>query len=90
MSRLDAPDETVIVDVTGVTNGIEATPQQVTATITDKNAPSISLGDDQSIREGMSGQISAMNFVVRLDGPQSEVVRVDVPGAVAQRNEARR
>ena len=36
---LDELDETVIVDITGVTNGTEAAPQQVTVTITDDDDP---------------------------------------------------
>ncbi|HSP14376.1 MAG TPA: Calx-beta domain-containing protein, partial [Thermoanaerobaculia bacterium] len=35
----DEPDETVIVDITGVTNGTESGTQQVTATIADDDAP---------------------------------------------------
>src|SRR5262249_50676834 len=39
------PAETVIVDITGVTNAVELTPQQVTATITDDDSqPSVTLG----------------------------------------------
>lgn len=36
---LDEPDETIIVDITGVTNGSEDGVQQITATITDDNVP---------------------------------------------------
>jgi hypothetical protein len=38
------PDETIIVDVTSVTNGTEATPQQVTVTISDDDV-SLDFGD---------------------------------------------
>jgi len=36
---LDEVDETIIVDISSVINGTEATPQQVTVTITDDDAP---------------------------------------------------
>ena len=50
---LDEVDETVVVDVTGVTNGFEASPQQVTATITDDDPPpTVTLSiDEPSIAE---------------------------------------
>ena len=42
---LDETDETIVVDVTSVTNGIESGTQQVTATITDDDAtPTVTLG----------------------------------------------
>ena len=54
---LDEPDETVVVDITGITNGQEAGTQQVTVTIEDDDEPvmpdvSLSVNNDSIDEDG--------------------------------------
>ena len=50
---LDEPDETVVVDVTSVTNGTESDTQQVTTTIVDAMVPEINVqGNGMDITDG--------------------------------------
>src|SRR5205814_6346875 len=48
---LDEVDETIIVDISSVTNGTESGAQQVTATITDDDGPTISI-NSVTVTEG--------------------------------------
>src|SRR5205823_9421831 len=48
---LDEVDETILVDISTVTNAVEAGTQQVTATITDDDGPTISI-NNVSVTEG--------------------------------------
>ena len=52
---LDEADETVVVDITDVTNGTEDGAQQVTATITDDDPPPTVSIDDVTVAEGDAG-----------------------------------
>ncbi|MGH9458726.1 MAG: Calx-beta domain-containing protein [Thermoanaerobaculia bacterium] len=73
---LDEPDETIVVDINGVTNGTEATPQQVTATIADdEGAPALAIGDVAQA-EGDSGTTGFV-FTVTLTGSTAQIVTVD-------------
>jgi hypothetical protein len=73
---LDEVDETVIVDITGVTNGTESGTQTVTVTITDDDAaPTISV-NDPSVTEGNSGT-TTLTFTVTLSAASGKTVAVD-------------
>ena len=73
---LDEEDETVIVDITGVTNGTESGTQQVTVIITDDDdAPTISV-DNPSVTEGNAGN-AALTFTVTLSAASGKTVTVD-------------
>jgi carbon monoxide dehydrogenase subunit G len=59
---LDELDETVVVDITGVTNGIEQETQQVTATITDDDPPpsvTLSLSESPMAEAGGAATVTA-------------------------------
>ena len=72
----DEDNETVIVDITGVTNATESGTQQVTVTLTDDDdAPTISV-DDPSVTEGDSGT-STLSFTVTLSAASGKTVMVD-------------
>src|SRR5206468_3892736 len=51
---LDEVDETIVVDISSVTNGTEPGTQQVTATIIDDDGPTISIGN-VTVTEGKPG-----------------------------------
>ncbi|WVL02486.1 Ig-like domain-containing protein [Cyanobacterium sp. Dongsha4] len=69
---LDEVNETVIVDITGVTNGTENGTQQQTLTITDDDpAPTISI-NDVTVNEG-----DIATFTVTLSAPSGQVVSVN-------------
>ena len=73
---LDEVDETVIVDITGVTNATESGTQQVTVTITDDDdAPTISV-NDPSVAEGNAGNVT-LGFTVALSTASGKTVTVD-------------
>ncbi len=73
---IDEVDETVIVDITGVTNGTEATPQQVTVAITDDDvAPTLSI-NDVTVTEGNTGTVNA-TFTVTLSATSGQAVTVN-------------
>jgi len=73
---LDEADETVIIDITGVTNGTESAAQQVTTTITDDDdAPAIS-ANDPSVTEGNADTVT-LAFTVSLSTPSGKAVTVD-------------
>ncbi len=72
---LDEDSETIIVDITSVTNGSENGTQQVTASITDDDAtPTLSI-DDVSLSEGNSGT-SSFDFTVSLSAASALTVTV--------------
>ncbi len=73
---LDENDETVIVDITGVTNGIENGIQQVTYTILDDDStPTLSISDP-TISEGNSGSTNA-TFTISLSAASGKTVTVN-------------
>jgi len=73
---LDEVNETVIIDITSVTNGTESGTQQATVTITDDDAePSLSV-NDPSVTEGNSG-IKTLTFTVTLSAASGRTVTVD-------------
>src|SRR5213075_604032 len=51
---LDEVDETIVVDISSVTNGVESGTQQVTAVITDDDGPTISI-NNVTVTEGNAG-----------------------------------
>src|SRR5213075_2785439 len=55
---LDEVDETIVVDISSVTNGTESGTQQVTAVITDDDGPTISI-NNATVAEGNGGTINA-------------------------------
>ncbi|MEP1080015.1 Ig-like domain-containing protein [Leptolyngbya sp. PL-A3] len=75
----DAPDETnetVILDITSVTNGTESGTQQATVTITDDDpTPTLSVGD-VILTEGDAGTQNA-TFTVTLSAPSGQTVTVN-------------
>jgi carbon monoxide dehydrogenase subunit G len=72
---LDEPDETIVVSITGVTNGTESGTQQVTATITDDDpSPTLSVSD-VSVTEGDGGTVDAV-FTVSLSEASGRTVTV--------------
>jgi hypothetical protein len=73
---IDEPDETIIVDIVDVTNAIEATPQEVIATILDDDPPPSLTIDDASLVEGDTGTNNIV-FTVRLSAPSGKTVTVD-------------
>ncbi|HSQ32186.1 MAG TPA: IPTL-CTERM sorting domain-containing protein, partial [Gemmatimonadaceae bacterium] len=73
---LDEIDETVVVDITGVTNGTESGTQQVTATITDDDAePAVSLALAGS---PMSEAGGVATVTATLSRPTSRIVTVNL------------
>ncbi len=77
---LDEANETIIVDISGVTNGTESTPQQVTATIIDDDStPTLSVSDF-AVLEGNSGTTNAV-FTVTLSAPSGQTVTVEATSA---------
>jgi hypothetical protein len=73
---LDENDETIIVDISSVTNGTESGTQKVTATITDDDpTPTLSI-NDVSANEGNSGT-STFDFTVTLSAASGLTVTVN-------------
>ncbi|WP_271783983.1 Calx-beta domain-containing protein [Aquimarina algiphila] len=73
---LDENDETVIVDITGVTNGAESGTQQVTYTILDDDStPTLSISDP-TIGEGNSGSTN-VTFTISLSTASGKTVTVN-------------
>jgi hypothetical protein len=71
---IDEPAETVIVDITTVTNGTESGTQQVTANITDDDpAPVATIADAGSTPEG-----GTLNYVVTLDRQSSSNLAINL------------
>jgi acetyl esterase/lipase len=73
----DEPNETVIVDITGVTNGAESGTQQVTVTIIDDDDVTVTLGVDKtSLAE--DGSQNPATVTATLSGPSTQQVTVDL------------
>ncbi|HEV7765412.1 MAG TPA: Calx-beta domain-containing protein [Thermoanaerobaculia bacterium] len=72
---IDEVDETAIADISSVTNTTEATPQQVTAAITDDDAPPTLSIDSVTQAEG-NGGTSNLTFTVTMIGATSHPVTV--------------
>ena len=68
------PDETVVLDISSVINGVESGTQQVTALITDSAPPSLSI-DDVAMPEGQSG-LTDFIFTVTLAPAATQAVTV--------------
>jgi hypothetical protein len=74
---LDEDDETVIVDITGVTGAVEDDTQTMTAAILDDDPlPSLTIGDATPVVEGNSGAKS-VQFVVQLSAASGRTVTVN-------------
>src|SRR5205823_1627632 len=73
---LDEVDETIVVDISTVTNAVESGTQQVTATITDDDGPTISI-NNVSVTEGNTGQTVNANFSVSLSAASPQSITVD-------------
>src|SRR3989454_11307479 len=73
---IDEVDETVVVDISSVTNGIESGTQQVTATITDDDGPTLSI-NNVTVTEGNSGQTTNATFSVSLSAASPQSITVD-------------
>ena len=72
---LDEANETIIVDISGVTNGTESNSQQVAATIIDDDTtPTLSISDF-AVLEGNSGTTNAV-FTVTLSAASGQIVTV--------------
>ena len=75
-NAVDAADKTVTVSATATnTQGVTA-PQDVTLTITDDDAPALSIGD-ASVAEGDSGESATLTFTVTLIPAATLPVTVD-------------
>jgi hypothetical protein len=73
----DEPNETVIVDITGVTNATESGTQQVTVTIVDDDDVTVTLGVDKtSLAE--DGSQNPATVTATLSGPSTQQVTVDL------------
>src|SRR5207253_3602918 len=73
---LDETDETIVVDISSVTNGTESGTQQVTAIIADDDGPSLSISN-VTVTEGNTGQTVNANFTVTLSAASPQIVSVD-------------
>jgi len=73
---LDENDETVIVDISGVTNGSENGTQQVTATITDDDDPTSITVNDPTVTEGDGAAVN-LNFTITLYEISGKTITVD-------------
>src|SRR5207244_9586514 len=73
---LDEVDETIVVDISSVTNGTEPGTQQVTATIIDDDGPTISISD-VTVTEGNTGSTINANFSVTLSAASPQIITVD-------------
>jgi large repetitive protein len=72
----DEPNETVIVDITGVTNATESGTQQVTVTIVDDDDVTVTLGVDKtSLAE--DGSQNPATVTATLSGPSTQQVTVE-------------
>ncbi|HEX8201500.1 MAG TPA: Calx-beta domain-containing protein, partial [Isosphaeraceae bacterium] len=75
----DERDETIVVDIVGVTGGIEDVPQQVTAVIIDDEVPTISISDASTPELGIVP--SSAGFVITLSIPSDFTITVAVATA---------
>ncbi|TMP96835.1 MAG: hypothetical protein E6L09_14405 [Verrucomicrobia bacterium] len=73
---IDEVDETIVVDISSVTNGTESGTQQVTATITDDDGPTISI-NNVTVTEGNAGQTTNAIFSVSLSAASPQTITVD-------------
>src|SRR5207244_3186982 len=73
---LDETDETIIVDISSVTNGAESGTQQVTATITDDDGPAISI-NNVTVTEVNAGSTVNANFSLTLSAASPQSITVD-------------
>jgi len=72
---IDEPNETIIVDISSVTNGTESGTQQVTATITDDDAaPTVSFGASSS---SGAESTTSVSIPVSLSAASGQTVAVD-------------
>jgi len=73
---LDEVDETIIVDISSVTNGTESGTQQVTAVILDDDGPTISI-NNVTVTEGNTGSTVNANFTVSISAASPQIITVD-------------
>ena len=74
-NSIDEDDKTLVVDITGVTEGTEDGSQSIALSVTDDDAaPSFSVGDT-SVLEGDSGIVS-LKYTVTLSSISSKVVTI--------------
>ena len=73
---IDEPNETIIVDITSVTNALESGTQQVTITITDDDSSSLAIDDVSGAEDSGS-----LTFTVSLTGQTASGFTVDVATA---------
>ena len=73
---LDEVDETIVVDISSVTNGTESGAQQVTAIITDDDGPTLSI-NSVTVNEGNTGSTVTANFGVSLSAASPQVITVN-------------
>src|SRR5439155_18553905 len=73
---IDEVDETIVVDISTVTNGTESGTQQVIATIIDDDGPTISIYN-VTVSEGNSGSTTNANFSVSLSAARPQSITVD-------------
>src|SRR5207249_2321673 len=76
---IDELDETIVVDISTVTNGIESGTQQVTAVIADDDGPTISI-NNVTVTEGNTGQTVNANFSVTLSAASPQTIAIVVNG----------
>ncbi len=75
-NSIDEDDKTLIVDITGVTDGTEDGSQSIALSVTDDDAaPSFSVGNT-SVAEGDSGTV-ALKYTVTLSSSSGKVVTID-------------
>src|SRR5207245_4981419 len=72
---IDEVDETIVVDISTVTNGTESGTQQVTATIIDDDGPTISISN-VTVTEGNSGSTTNATFSVSLSAASPQSITV--------------
>src|SRR5207248_10410777 len=73
---LDEVDETIVVDISSVTNGTESGTQQVTATILDDDGPTISI-NNVTVTEVNTGSTVNANFTVSISAASPQIITVD-------------
>src|SRR5205085_3684855 len=73
---IDEVDETIVVDISTVTNGTESDTQQVTATIIDDDGPTLSI-NNVSVTEGNAGSTTSATFSVSLSAASPQSITVD-------------
>src|SRR5439155_22203139 len=74
--NVDETDETIIVDISSVTNGTESGTQQVVATIIDDDGPTISISN-ATLTEGNTGSTGGAKFTVTISAVSPQDITVN-------------